>query len=193
MGLAFAFGKTVVLQRKFDAEDWLRLVAKYRVTSTFSAPTPIRMVCNLPDEVKAPLRPAARCGIMIANAAPWSFALKQQYVRDFPPELAVGGLRLDRARREHDPRARRTSSGSPARAARPRRASRSCSSTTTARWSRSRTCPASSSCAAGACSTPTTRRRTSTRPTRAATTTPSATSPTSTRKASTTSATARRT
>ena len=24
--------------------------------------------------------------IMIANAAPWSFALKQQYVADFPPE-----------------------------------------------------------------------------------------------------------
>ena len=24
--------------------------------------------------------------VMIANAAPWSFALKQQYVADFPPE-----------------------------------------------------------------------------------------------------------
>ena len=43
------------------------------------------MICNLPDEVKAKYdRSSIR--IMIANAAPWSFALKQQYVRDFPPE-----------------------------------------------------------------------------------------------------------
>jgi fatty-acyl-CoA synthase/long-chain acyl-CoA synthetase len=84
MGLAYAFGQSVVLQRKFDPEDWLRLVEKHRVTSTFSAPTPIRMVCNLPDAVKARYdRSSMR--VMIANAAPWSFALKQQYVRDFPP------------------------------------------------------------------------------------------------------------
>jgi fatty-acyl-CoA synthase/long-chain acyl-CoA synthetase len=85
MGLAFAFGQTVVLQRKFDAEDWLRLLEKHRVTSTFSAPTPIRLVCNLPDDVKQRYdRSSMR--VMIANAAPWSFALKQQYVADFPPE-----------------------------------------------------------------------------------------------------------
>ena len=53
MGIAQALGQTVVLQRKFDAEDWLRLVDKYKVTSTFAAPTPIRMICTLPDEVKA--------------------------------------------------------------------------------------------------------------------------------------------
>jgi fatty-acyl-CoA synthase/long-chain acyl-CoA synthetase len=84
MGIAFAFGQTVVLQRKFDAEDWLRLVAKHRVTSTFSAPTPIRLVCNLPAEVKRRYDTSS-LRIMIANAAPWSFALKQQYVADFPP------------------------------------------------------------------------------------------------------------
>ena len=43
------------------------------------------MICNLPAEVKAQLRPSSM-RIMIANAAPWSFALKQQYVADFPPE-----------------------------------------------------------------------------------------------------------
>jgi fatty-acyl-CoA synthase/long-chain acyl-CoA synthetase len=85
MGLAYAFGQTVVLQRKFDAEDWLRLVHTHRVTSTFSAPTPIRMVCSLPDEVKRRYERGSM-RVMIANAAPWSFALKQQYVRDFPPE-----------------------------------------------------------------------------------------------------------
>ena len=43
----------MVVQRKFDPVDWLRLVDTYEVTSTFSAPTPIRMVCALPEEVKA--------------------------------------------------------------------------------------------------------------------------------------------
>jgi len=85
MGLAYALGQTVVLQRKFDAEDWLRLVAKYQVTSTFSAPTPIRMVCNLPADVKARY-PRDSLRVMVANAAPWSFALKQAYLADFPPE-----------------------------------------------------------------------------------------------------------
>jgi len=83
-GIAAALGNTVIVQRKFDAEDWLRLVDKYKATSTFSAPTPIRMICNLPDGVKAKYdRSSMR--VMIANAAPWSFALKKQYVADFPP------------------------------------------------------------------------------------------------------------
>jgi fatty-acyl-CoA synthase/long-chain acyl-CoA synthetase len=85
MGIAMAMGQTVVLQHKFDPEDWLRLLDTYKATSTFSAPTPIRMICNLPPDVKARYdRSSMR--IMIANAAPWSYALKQQYVADFPPD-----------------------------------------------------------------------------------------------------------
>jgi fatty-acyl-CoA synthase/long-chain acyl-CoA synthetase len=85
MGIALAMRQTIVLQRKFEPEDWLRLLDTYRPTSTFAAPTPIRMICNLPDELKARYdRSSLR--IMIANAAPWSFALKQQYVADFPPD-----------------------------------------------------------------------------------------------------------
>jgi len=83
MAVAHGLGNTVVLQHKFDAEDWLRLVAKYKVTTTFSAPTPIRMVTHLPEATKAKYdRSSMR--IMIANAAPWSFALKEAYLRDFP-------------------------------------------------------------------------------------------------------------
>ncbi|MCU0261653.1 MAG: acyl--CoA ligase, partial [Ilumatobacteraceae bacterium] len=85
MGIAIAMGQTIVVQRKFDPEDWLRLLDTYRATSTFSAPTPIRMVCNLPAEVKARYDTSSM-RVMIANAAPWSFALKQQYVANFPPE-----------------------------------------------------------------------------------------------------------
>jgi fatty-acyl-CoA synthase/long-chain acyl-CoA synthetase len=85
MGIALAMGQTIILQRKFDPEDWLRLVDTYRASSTFAAPTPIRMICNLPDEIKARYdRSSMR--VMIANAAPWSFALKQQYLADFPAE-----------------------------------------------------------------------------------------------------------
>jgi len=82
---ALALGQTVVVQRKFDPEDWLRLVDKFRVNSTFAAPTPIRMVCALPAEVKA--RYDRSCmKRMLANAAPWSFALKQMYLADFPED-----------------------------------------------------------------------------------------------------------
>jgi acyl-CoA synthetase (AMP-forming)/AMP-acid ligase II len=85
MSASLAFGQTIVVQRRFDAEDWLRLVDKYEVSSTFSAPALIRMVCALPEEVKRRYdRSSMR--IMLANAAPWSFALKQRYVADFPPE-----------------------------------------------------------------------------------------------------------
>jgi fatty-acyl-CoA synthase/long-chain acyl-CoA synthetase len=85
LGIAHLLSNTAVLQRKFDAEDWLRLVATYRVSMTFAAPTPIRMVLNLPDKVKARYdRSSMRR--MIANAAPWPFALKEAYLRDFPED-----------------------------------------------------------------------------------------------------------
>ncbi len=85
MGVAQTLGNSVVIQRKFDPVDWLRLVDKYKVTSTFSAPTPIRMICSLPSEVKEKYdRSSMR--VMIANAAPWSSALKQMYLADFPAE-----------------------------------------------------------------------------------------------------------
>jgi fatty-acyl-CoA synthase/long-chain acyl-CoA synthetase len=85
MGIALAMGQTIVLQRKFDPEDWLRLLETYDASSTFAAPTPIRMICNLPEEVKARYD-TSKMNVMIANAAPWSFALKKAYVADFPPE-----------------------------------------------------------------------------------------------------------
>ena len=85
MAAALLYGQTIIVQRRFDAEDWLRLVDKYKASSTFSAPALIRMICALPEEVKE--RYDRSClRIMIANAAPWSYALKQQYVADFPPE-----------------------------------------------------------------------------------------------------------
>jgi acyl-CoA synthetase (AMP-forming)/AMP-acid ligase II len=85
MAVGQALGQTVVLQRKFDAEDWLRLVHSYRVTSTFSAPAPIRLVCNLPEDVLARYDTSSM-RVMIANAAPWSYALKLMYLERFPED-----------------------------------------------------------------------------------------------------------
>jgi fatty-acyl-CoA synthase/long-chain acyl-CoA synthetase len=84
MNAGLLYGQTIIVQRKFDAEDWLRLVDKYQVSSTFSAPALVRMICALPTEVKDRYD-RSRMRVMVANAAPWSYALKQQYVADFPP------------------------------------------------------------------------------------------------------------
>ena len=81
--LSTMLGNTVVLQRRFDPEDWLRLVDTYKVTSIYAAPTPIRRVCRLPAEVKARYdRSSIR--IAMAGAAPWSYALKLAYLENFP-------------------------------------------------------------------------------------------------------------
>jgi fatty-acyl-CoA synthase/long-chain acyl-CoA synthetase len=116
--IAHLLGNTIVVQRRFDAEDWLRLVDTYRVTTTFSAPTPIRRVCQLPDEVKRryDVRSMKR---MIANAAPWSFALKEMYLRDFPEDslFEVYGsteLGVDTILRPEDQRRKPGSCGRPA-------------------------------------------------------------------------------
>jgi fatty-acyl-CoA synthase/long-chain acyl-CoA synthetase len=85
MGIAQVLGQTVVLQRKFDPQDWLRLVDTYKVTSTFSAPTPIRMICNLPADLKARYD-VSSMKRMVANAAPWSTTLKHMYLADFPAD-----------------------------------------------------------------------------------------------------------
>jgi len=85
MGIAVTLGQTVVLQRKFDPLDWLRLVQTYRVTSTFSAPTQIRRVCNLPEPGTATFE-VSSMKRMVANAAPWSLNLKRQYLARFPPD-----------------------------------------------------------------------------------------------------------
>jgi acyl-CoA synthetase (AMP-forming)/AMP-acid ligase II len=85
MAAGLAFGQTIIVQRKFDAEDWLRLVHTYRVSSTFSAPPPIRLVFGLPADVKDRYDRTSMKR-MLANAAPWSFALKQSYLAGFPAD-----------------------------------------------------------------------------------------------------------
>jgi fatty-acyl-CoA synthase/long-chain acyl-CoA synthetase len=85
MGHVQTYGGTVVVQRKFNPQDWLRLVDKYKVTATFSAPTPIRMICSLDEEVRQQFDRSSMKR-MIANAAPWPMALKKMYLANFPED-----------------------------------------------------------------------------------------------------------
>jgi fatty-acyl-CoA synthase/long-chain acyl-CoA synthetase len=85
LAIAHTLGNTAVLQRRFDAEDWLRLIARHRVTTTFGAPAPVRMACALPAATKK-RHDVSSMKRFVANAAPWSFALKKAYLADFPPD-----------------------------------------------------------------------------------------------------------
>ncbi len=81
---AFAFlshmlGGTVVIMRKFDAHEWVRLVTKHKVTSTFSAPTQLKRIVSLSeDEIAA--GDYSSMHTLIANAAPVPYALKQEVI-----------------------------------------------------------------------------------------------------------------
>jgi acyl-CoA synthetase (AMP-forming)/AMP-acid ligase II len=77
--LAMTLGGTVVVMRKFDAREWVRLVREHRVTSTFSAPTQLKRIVSLPDDELA----RADCSSMrtlIANAAPVPYPLKEEVI-----------------------------------------------------------------------------------------------------------------
>ncbi len=79
MQIVQLMGGSVVVMRKFDPERWLQLIDQHDVTTTFSAPTPIRRVVDLPDEVIARYDTSSLQRV-IANAAPWPFELKRKYV-----------------------------------------------------------------------------------------------------------------
>jgi acyl-CoA synthetase (AMP-forming)/AMP-acid ligase II len=79
MGIVQLMGGTIIVQRHFDAEEWLRLIQEHKVTTTFSAPTPLRRVVDLPEEVRSKYDYSSMKRF-VANAAPWPFELKRKYV-----------------------------------------------------------------------------------------------------------------
>ena len=46
---ALQSGRTTVIQPRFDAGEWLRLVAKYRISSAFLVPTMLQRILDHPD------------------------------------------------------------------------------------------------------------------------------------------------
>ena len=77
--LSHTLGGTIVLLRKFDAEQWIDLVREHRVTNTFSAPTQLKRIVSLPDEVLA-RADLSSMRSLVANAAPVPYALKQELI-----------------------------------------------------------------------------------------------------------------
>ena len=61
LGAGLLYGQTVIVQRKFDAEDWLRLVDKYRASTTFSAPGAGADDLRAAQGGQGPLRPLQPC------------------------------------------------------------------------------------------------------------------------------------
>jgi acyl-CoA synthetase (AMP-forming)/AMP-acid ligase II len=66
-------GSTVVVQRRFDAEDALDLIARHRVTTTFMAPT---LLARLVDAQEQKPRDVSSLRAVILSAAPCPYALK---------------------------------------------------------------------------------------------------------------------
>jgi fatty-acyl-CoA synthase/long-chain acyl-CoA synthetase len=81
-GLTHALGGTVVVLPKFDPEEWLRLVDKHKVNTTFTAPTQLKRIVNQPADVRAKYDVSSLRSV-IANAAPVPFALKKQWIETF--------------------------------------------------------------------------------------------------------------
>ncbi len=77
--LTHTLGGSIVVLRHFDAERWIDLVREHRVTNTFSAPTQLKRIVSLPDEVLA-RADLSSMRSLVANAAPVPYALKQEVI-----------------------------------------------------------------------------------------------------------------
>jgi len=79
-------GGTVVVMRKFDPEEALRLVERHRCTTTFMAPTLLKRIVDLPAEVRARYDVSSMRSLVIA-AAPCPMRVKEQALAMFGPVL----------------------------------------------------------------------------------------------------------
>ena len=84
MGVIQALGGTVVMMEKFDAEDFLAAVEKYRVTDTQVVPTMFVRMLKLPDEVRRRYD-LSSLRMVVHAAAPCPVEVKQQVMRWLGP------------------------------------------------------------------------------------------------------------
>jgi acyl-CoA synthetase (AMP-forming)/AMP-acid ligase II len=77
-------GSTVVVQRKFDAREALRLITQHRVTTSFMAPTLLQRLCDIPEEVATAYDHSSLKAIILGGA-PCPFALKVRAIERFGP------------------------------------------------------------------------------------------------------------
>jgi acyl-CoA synthetase (AMP-forming)/AMP-acid ligase II len=83
---AHLVGATVVVMRKFDAEDALRHIERHRCTTTFMAPTLLKRIVDLPVDVRARYDVRSMRSIVVA-AAPCPMRVKEQILELFGPVL----------------------------------------------------------------------------------------------------------
>jgi acyl-CoA synthetase (AMP-forming)/AMP-acid ligase II len=83
---AHMLGQTVVVMRKFDAEDALRTIARHRCTTTFMAPTLLKRLVDLPAEVRRRHDVSSMRSIVVA-AAPCPMRVKEEILAWFGPVL----------------------------------------------------------------------------------------------------------
>jgi fatty-acyl-CoA synthase/long-chain acyl-CoA synthetase len=75
--LTLLLGGTVAVMARFDPEDALRLTELHRVSTTFMAPTLLRRICDLPEDVRGRYDVSSMRAI-IMGAAPCPIELKQR-------------------------------------------------------------------------------------------------------------------
>ena len=80
--LSQLLGATVVIEKRFDAAEALRLIERHGVTTTFMAPTLIARMLNLPEDLKAGVDHSSLRQI-IAGAAPCPISLKEKCIAYF--------------------------------------------------------------------------------------------------------------
>jgi acyl-CoA synthetase (AMP-forming)/AMP-acid ligase II len=83
---AHMVGSTVVVMRKFDAEDALRHIERHRCTTTFMAPTLLKRIVDLPPAVRERYDVSSMRSIVVA-AAPCPMRVKEQVIAMFGPVL----------------------------------------------------------------------------------------------------------
>jgi len=83
---AHLFGQTIVVMRKFDPEEALRLIARHRCTTTFMAPTLLKRIVDLPAEVRARHDVSSMRSIVVAGA-PCPMRVKEEVLAYFGPVL----------------------------------------------------------------------------------------------------------
>ncbi len=83
---AHMVGNTVVVMRKFDAEDALRTIERHRCTTTFMAPTLLKRIVDLPPAVRARYDVSSMRSIVVA-AAPCPMRVKEEVMAYFGPVL----------------------------------------------------------------------------------------------------------
>lgn len=83
---AHLLGQTVVVMRKFDAEDALRTIERHRCTTTFMAPTLLKRLVDLPAAMRARHDVSSMRSIVVA-AAPCPMRVKEEILAWFGPVL----------------------------------------------------------------------------------------------------------